>query len=163
MKKIPAKNYFLLLVLFVATAAIVFFAVDVYTSRTKKQYVSIMHSFITEIKLNDLNYYTIDNSPVVIYISDKTNRNFENSELEYKKLLTEYNIQNYFVYLDISNMELNIIEEFEKMYNVDIDNNNLPNLVVITEGKVTELYSSSIFNKPEIINFLEKNGVIESD
>lgn len=163
MRKIPTKNYFILLILFVATAGIVFFACDIYESRTKKQYTSIMNSFITEIKLDDLNDYTLENSPVVIYISDKTNANLETDEKKYKEFLTEYNIQNYFVYLDVSGENIDVIKEFEERYDVDLNEECLPNLVVITESKNTELYSSNTFDKVNIVEFLEKNEVIERD
>ena len=163
MRKIPAKNYLLLLLLLVVTVCVVLFAKDKYESRTKKQYTSIMNSFITEIKIDDLTDYTLENSPVVIYISDKTNVNLEMDEPKYKELLTDCNIQNYFVYLDTSSQVDNIIALFEKKYDIDINENELPNLVVIIEGKVVDVYSEKTFNKDLIVEFLEKNEVIERD
>ena len=99
MRKIPAKNYVLLVLLFVVTIAIVLFARNIYNSRSAKQYVSVMNDFITEIKVDDLNGYTLENSPVVIYISDKTNVSLEETEKKYKELLTNYNLQNYLFHL----------------------------------------------------------------
>lgn len=163
MRKIPTKNYFILLLLFAATAGIVLFASEVYESRTRKQYTSIMNSFITEIKINDLDYYTLDNSPVVIYISDKTDVDLGEDEQRYKDLLIEYNIQNYFVYLNVSDESIDVIKSFEELYNVDIAEETLPNLVVIDEGKVIGIYSYDIFNKTGVIDFLTQKGVIESD
>ena len=163
MRKIPAKNYLLLLLLLVVTVCVVLFAKDIYESRTKKQYTSIMNTFITEIKIDDLTDYTLENSPVVIYISDKTNVNLEMDEPKYKELLTDYNIQNYFVYLDTSSQVDNIIALFEKKYDIDINENELPNLVVIIEGKVVDVYNEKTFNKDLIVEFLEKNEVIERD
>lgn len=163
MRKVPAKNYLLLLLLLVVTFCIVVFARDMYESRTKKQYTSIMNSFITEIKIDDLTDYTLENSPVVIYMSDKTNIELENDEQKYKELLTDYNIQNYFVYLDTSNQVDDIITLFEKKYDIDINENELPNLVVIIDGKVVDIYSEKTFNKELIVEFLEKNEVIERD
>lgn len=163
MRKIPAKNYVLLVVLFLATISIVLFACDVYNSRSEKQYVSVMNDFITEITVDDLNGYTLENSPVVIYISDKTDSSLQEDEENYKKLLTDYNLQNYFVYLDVSTSSIDVVALFEEKYAVKLDAENLPNLVVIAEGKVMDLYTSSEFNKAEIVTFLEKNEVIESD
>lgn len=163
MRKVPAKNYLILLLLLVVTFGVVVFARDIYESRTKKQYTSIMNSFITEIKIDDLTDYTLENSPVVIYISDKTNVNLEDDEQKYKELLTDYNIQNYFVYLDTSSQVDDIIALFENKYSIDIDDSELPNLVVIVEGKVVDIYSAKEFNKASTIEFLEKNEVIERD
>lgn len=163
MRKIPAKNYVLLGLLFAVTVGIVLFACEIYNSRSTKQYTSVMNSFITEIKVDDLSGYTLENSPVVIYISDKTDSSLEKIEDDYKKLLTDYNLQNYFVYLDVSNSEIDVVKSFEEKYNINLDKDNLPNLVVITEGKVADLYTAKEFIKTEIITFLEKNEVIESD
>lgn len=163
MRKIPAKNYALLVALFVVTIAIVLFACDIYNSRSIKQYVSVMNDFITEVKLDDLNGYTLENSPVVIYISDKTDSSLKELEENYKELLTDYNLQTYFVYLDVSTNSIDVVAVFEEKYGIKLDSDNLPNLVVITEGKVTDLYTSTEFNKAEIVTFLEKNEVIESD
>jgi hypothetical protein len=163
MRKIPAKNYVLLGLLFAVTVGIVLFACEIYNSRSTKQYTSVMNSFITEIKVDDLSGYTLENSPVVIYISDKTDSSLEKIEDDYKKLLTDYNLQNYFVYLDVSNSEIDVVKMFEEKYNINLDKDNLPNLVVITEGEVADLYTAKEFIKTEIITFLEKNEVIESD
>lgn len=163
MRKIPAKNYVLLILLFVVTVAIVLFACDIYNSRSVKQYESVMNNFITEIKLDDLNGYTLENSNVVIYISDKTNSSLQEVEEDYKKLLTDYNLQNYFVYLDVSTNTVDVVTTFEEKYKIKLDSENLPNLVVITDGEVVDLYTAKTFNKTEIITFLEKNEVIESD
>lgn len=163
MRKIPIKNYFILLILIIATVGIVLFGCDVYESRIKKQYTSIMNSFITEIKLDDLNGYTLENSPVVIYISDKSDVTLEELEKKYKEILTEYNIQKFFVYLDVSNKSVDIFRNFEEKYKVDLNDEILPNLVVIDEGKVVDYYSSSDFNELNLTEFLRRNEVIESD
>ena len=163
MREIPAKNYVLLVLLFAVTIVVVLFARNIYNSRSEKQYVSVMNDFITEIKVDDLNDYTLENSPVVIYISDKTNVSLEETEKKYKELLTDYNLQNYFVYLDVSTNTVDVVTVFEEKYNVKLDSENLPNLVVIVDGKIIDLYTSDSFNRAEIITFLEKNEVIESD
>ncbi len=161
MREIPKKNYLLLIILFVVTAGIVFFARDIYNSRTTKQYTSVMNSFLTEIKLDDLNGYTLENSQVVIFISDKSTSSFEELEIEYKKIITEHNLQPLFVYLDVNNTSN--LDLFNQKYDVQLKLEELPILVVIMDGKVTDTYLSSNFNEVDVIEFLEKNEIIENN
>ena len=161
MREIPKKNYLLLIILFVVTAGIVFFARDIYNSRTTKQYTSVMNSFLTEIKLDDLNGYTLENSQVVIFISDKSTSSFEELEIEYKKIITEHNLQPLFVYLDVNNTSN--LDLFNQKYDVQLKLEELPILVVIMDGKVTDTYLSSNFNEVDVIEFLEKNKNIENN
>lgn len=161
MREIPKKNYLLLIILFVVTAGIVFFARDIYNSRTTKQYTSVMNSFLTEIKLDDLNGYTLENSQVVIFISDKSTSSFEELEIKYKKIITEHNLQPLFVYLDVNNTSN--LDLFNQKYDVQLKLEELPILVVIMDGKVTDTYLSSNFNEVDVIEFLEKNEIIENN
>ena len=150
-----------MIILFVVTAGIVFFARDIYNSRTTKQYTSVMNSFLTEIKLDDLNGYTLENSQVVIFISDKSTSSFEELEIEYKKIITEHNLQPLFVYLDVNNTSN--LDLFNQKYDVQLKLEELPILVVIMDGKVTDTYLSSNFNEVDVIEFLEKNEIIENN
>ena len=161
MRNVPKKNYFLLILLFAVTAFIVFFACNIYKSRTEKQYISVMDTFITEVKLDDLNGYTLENSQVVIFVSNKSDYSLKDVEEDYKKIITDYNLQHLFVYLNVSAAET--LDSFNEMYNVSLTNNNLPILVVIDEGKVVDSYVEAEYSKANIISFLEKNEVIESD
>ena len=120
-----------------------------------------MNSFVTEIKIDDLNGYTLENSPVVIFISDKLDSALEEKEVNYKDLLTKYSIQHLFVYLDVSNEE--ILTKFNEKYSLELSLEKLPILVVIDEGKVVDYYSSLEYNSEDIVTFLEENEVIESD
>lgn len=161
MREIPKKNYLILFILLAATAGIVFFACDIYESRTKKQYSSVMNSFLTEVKLDDLSGYTLENSTVVIFVSDKFDSSLEDIETKYKKILTENNIQHLFVYLDVS--DESVLASFNEMYNLDLTTNTLPILVVIDEGKVINSYINPDFDEQKIGDFLEENEVIEND
>ena len=120
-----------------------------------------MNSFLTEIKLDDLNGYTLENSQVVIFISDKSTSSFEELEIEYKKIITEHNLQPLFVYLDVNNTSN--LDLFNQKYDVQLKLEELPILVVIMDGKVTDTYLSSNFNEVDVIEFLEKNEIIENN
>ena len=163
MRKVPMKNYFILILLLLITVGVVFFIKDIYQSHDDKKYVSIMNCFITEVKLDDLTDYTLENSPVVIFISDKNNSSLSVSENKYKDLLAEYDLQSLFVYLNVSNNKEDILKKFNEKYQINLDDKALPIIVVIDEGRAVDLYSKEQFNKPEVINFLTENGVIESD
>lgn len=164
MKKVPLKNYFILLFILVITVVVVLGAREFYYSRTEKQYTSIMNDFITEVKLEDLDDYTLENSPAVIFISNKKDSSLETQEKQYKDVLIEYDIKHLFVYLDTSvEEEEDILTKFNQKYNMKISNIDLPKLVVVDGGKIVDEYSTLDFNQAEVVNFLMENGVIERD
>lgn len=120
-----------------------------------------MNAFITEVKLNDLEQ--LDVSQIVIFISDETDRNLEKQEKGIKEILVDYDLQPFFVYLDISSKDKDVLKEFNEKYNLSLKKDTLPILVVIDSGSVVNTYMNKEFSKRDVIDFLTVNGVIESD
>ena len=78
--------------------------------------------------------------------------------------IVDKNISNILKLSSFMNEKQNIKSTFMVVpTSIEFYKDNLPNLVVITEGKVADLYTAKEFIKTEIITFLEKNEVIESD
>lgn len=161
MRKVPKKNYFIFLLMVVCTIVIVFYSCEAYKSRNINKYVSPMNLFITEIKVDDLENYIVENSTVVIYVSDKKDDTLKEREEKFKELLTEYNIQQYFVYLDMSYNTDGVIAKFEERYKDKLDYEKLPILIVMLDGKVVGTYNENNYDEKKIISFLKDNEVIE--
>jgi hypothetical protein len=163
MRKIPKKNYLMFLVMVIFVVGFVFHLCGLYESRGHNKYVSPMNNFITEVKVDDIENHIMENSIVVIYVSDKKDDTLEEREEGFKKILTEYNIQQYFVYLDMSQNAEDVSEKFKEYYNDELDYEKLPILVSMIDGKVVGTYNEENYDEAKIIAFLKNNEVIEID
>ncbi len=163
MKKIPIKNYVILVVLIAVTVLAACYGCYVYKKHQEHGYVTVMLPFLKEIKEDGIGDYLVDNPTAVLYISDKTNSSLEEEELKVKQLITDYNLQSYFVYVDISNDQAKSLADFEKKYQLQLNYQNLPILVIIEDEQVVEYYNEQNWNAQEIEDFLVRNGVIEND
>lgn len=161
MKKIPLKNYIFLVLLVGVTVFITYYCCNLYTNQHESKYTSIMHSFLAEIKEDDIEDYVKDNPTVVLYISDKKDKDKEQLEKEFKELLTEKHIYSYFVYVDISSDKEKSLQNFQENYQLELDYQSLPILVVFEDGEVSEVYHTKEWNVSEITEFLKRNEVID--
>lgn len=162
MRKIPKKNYIIFLLMIVAVVVIVFYLCNAYNFRMNYKYVSPMNSFITEIKVDDIENYIVENSLVVIYVSNKKDDTLKEREEKFKKLLTKYNIHQYFVYLDMSLDTELISKTFEDKYKNKLDYDRLPILFVMIDGKIVDVYYEEIYDTAKVTDFLKENDVIEN-
>lgn len=161
MRKIPLKNYFLLIGLIGVTVFITYYCCNLYTNRHENKYTSPMNSFLAEIKEDDIEDYVKDNPAVVLYISDKKDKTQENIEKKFKDLLTERHIYSYFVYVDISNDKEKSLQSFQENYKLELNYQSLPILVVFQDGEVSDVYHTKEWNISEITEFLKRNEVID--
>jgi len=163
MRTIPKKNYFILLLMVVATIAASFVLAHIYNNRRVSLFESALSTFLPEIKDAVINSYVEHNPTVVLYISDKRDSSLEGFEEEFKEFLIEHNIQQYFAYLDISAESGNDLIEFKNTYGVELDFNNLPILIVMYNGELLSVFNQEIINISKISLFLRNTGVIEEE
>ena len=70
MRKIPKKNYILLVLLLIMTVFSVFYIANWYTASKNFQLEdSIMKNFLGEIKESEIENYILENPETVIYVS----------------------------------------------------------------------------------------------
>lgn len=163
MREVPKKNYIIFLLMVVAVVIVVLYLSETHKTRISHKYISPMNNFVTEIKVDDIENYIIENPLVVIYVSDKKDETLKDREEDFKELLTEYNIQRYFVYLDMSIDTELVSNNFENKYHKELYYENLPILFVMIDGQVVDVYNEKNYDTTKIIAFLKKNEVIEID
>lgn len=163
MREVPKKNYVIFLLMVVAVVIVVLYLSETHKTRISHKYISSMNNFVTEIKVDDIENYIIENPLVVIYVSDKKDESLKEREEDFKELLTEYNIQRYFVYLDMSIDTESVSNNFENKYNEELYYENLPILFVMIDGQVVDIYNEKNYDTTKIVAFLKKNEVIEID
>ena len=166
-RNVPTKNYLILTFISLATLFIVFYLVSWYnTSKEYYQNNSILVTFLSELKSDEITSYLIDNPQKVIYYAAGKDEKIKGFEKQFKKLIEEEEIKNAIIYVDSSKEENNsFVANISKIYDKNLDSMYTPNLIYISEGKVKRiLYSSeSEISKRDVRNFLIKCGIITND
>lgn len=163
MRKVPVKNYFLLILLVGVTVFLTYYCCNLYNEHHENKYTSLLISFLTEIKEDDIENYVLENPTVVLYIGDKTNKAMDETEREFKKYLTDKNIYSYFVYVDISKEKDNSLQSFQENYNLSLNYEQLPILIVFQDGELVDTYNQTEWNMTNVTDFLRRNEVVDCD
>lgn len=152
MREVPKKNYIILLIMAVAVVIIVFVLMNMYNANKPENYDSKIKEIINVIKVEDLESYSQENLDFVLYINDSTKTD-QKLEKKIRNLITDNNIQQYFVYLETN-------DEIVKKYKLD---DKTPIFISYKDGKISEIFYAEGYSITEIEAFLIKSGVIEVD
>lgn len=144
MRKIPLKNYFVLLVIVIITIILTLYLSSVYKEKNKT--TTVMHEYISEITEKELTDYIIEKPIIFMYISDKFDLTNDKFEEDLKKEIKKNNLKDYFVYLNCSELTTKFINFFKTNYNLEIDINKTPILVLINDGKVKDIQYIDVTN-----------------
>lgn len=144
MRKIPLKNYFVLLVIVIITIILTLYLSSVYKEKNKT--TTVMHEYISEITEKELTDYIIEKPIIFMYISDKFDLTNDQFEEDLKKEIKKNNLKDYFVYLNSSELTTEFINFFKTNYNLEIDVNKTPILVLINDGEVKDIQYIDVTN-----------------
>ena len=159
-RKIPPKNYLYLVIIIIVSILLILYILKWYkTYNDSKLYTGILNEYLQVINYNELNDYITENKDAVIYVSLLGNKEIRKFEQKFKNTIINNNLRNNILYLDITN------EDQEKTKEKLQINNNLPYLVVYTNGKITDTYSISEhkYDTKKIIKYLNRIGATEID
>lgn len=160
LREVPKKNYvYLFLILLGSISLLIYLCTWYKTYNDNKLNTSIMDKYLTVINYNELDNYIIENKNAVIYVSILGNEDINNFENKFKNLISEHNLRNDILYLDIS--DENISEATRKL-NIEEE---FPYLVIYTNGVITDTYSinKNNYSNSKIEKYLNRIGVIEND
>lgn len=155
MKKIPLKNYVVLTMIVLLTVLITVFLSDFY--REKNKTTSVLSNYISEIKEKELTDYIIEKPVIFMYISDKYDLSNNDFEKKLKNKINKENMKDYFVYLNVTELTTEFKSFFKSNYNLDIDINKTPILIIINDGVIESIEYIDIDNYN--INQLVKHEV----
>lgn len=160
LREVPKKNYIYLFLILLGSLLLLLYLYTWYeTYNENKLNTSIMDEYLTVINYNELDNYIIENKDAVIYVSILGNEDINKFEKKFKNIISEHNLKNEILYLDISDEN---IERATRKLNID---KNLPYLVVYTNGVITDTYSidNANYSNAKIEKYLNRIGVIEND
>ncbi len=167
-KKIPLKNYIILIVIFIVFALLVFYMRDWYN--TTREYFNA-HSPVLEVSTQmnqeELSNYAQENPDFILYVTLGYTDNIKTFERDFSKYITTHNLN--VVYIDATQIDINAFNE--NLKNNFVSNKNLaskvtvPNEVMIydfSDGQIKHIinninnenmeYIDKLFNRYEMID-----------
>ena len=159
-KSIPSKNYIYLSLVLIGSLLFLIYIYNWYEAyNANKLNISIMNNYLTVINYNELDDYIIENKDAIIYVSVVGNKSINKFEEKFKNNITDNNLKNDILYLDLTNENL---YSATKKLQIDTD---FPYLVIYTNGKITDTYNIAKTNYSIVktIKYLNRIGAIESD
>lgn len=157
MSKIPFKNYiYLLLVVLISVGLVYYFYLWFVEYDSNSQYRSVLSDFVRVINYNELDTYLVENKDATIYCSVTNESKVRQFDKKVKKLISNYNINNKLLYLDLTNKNV------KKILNEEI---NLPAVIVYNNGSIANSYSveDDNYNIHLLEDYFVKIGVISND
>lgn len=154
MKKIPVKNYFILLIMLIGVMLVTLFGESFYNNNLKK--TSSLYKYANHMGRNDLKEYLSESSSLVIYISDKYDLTKENIEDSLKDKIIELNLYNNFVYVDKKEFNDKFLDYFNTTYHTNLSVSVLPTIIIYNDGVIENIYYSLDI---DMVNNLSLDGV----
>lgn len=158
-KKIPIKNYFIVVLLIILTVSLTFYLMMTYNNKDNKSL-----SFVSQVKENELDSYITERQEVIIYMSSSNNKDTKGFENELKKYTEDKNLKDLYVYLDLNDVSSNFYNEFYVKYLNESYTGTFeikePTIVIIRNGKI-DSYLNNINDVDQVKEFFEKNEVLE--
>lgn len=138
MRKIPRKNYILLVLMLLGVVVITFACRDFYNNNLKK--TSEMYMYARHMSRDDLKEYLFESPSLVIYVADKYNINNEFLENKLKKKIISNNLYNNFVYVDYREFNKKFINYFNSTYHTNLNVDKLPTIIIYEDGYISNIF-----------------------
>ncbi len=167
-KKIPLKNYVILVVIFIAFVFLVFYMRDWYnTTRVYYNENSPVLEVSIEMNQEELGNYAQENPDFILYVSSGYTDSIKSFERKFRNYIVEHNLN--VVYIDASSIDINEFNNYLK--NNFVDNSSLESKITndqevtvydFTNGKIVHVidniddedmdYIDEIFNRYGMID-----------
>lgn len=141
-RKISAKNYIILAIIFAVATIITLYCCNVYNVyQESKLEIPVIRGTLSEITREELEHYISENPSTILYICTARNKACRNYEKDLKKLVKREELQDKIIYLNLAEEE---VESFTELFNKEYTKRikitaNIPALIAIEEGKLHHL------------------------
>lgn len=149
-KKIPIKNYVILVVIFMFTVLGAFYMREWYN--TSKEYYaqnSVMTKVVREVKSEELSNYILENPKFVLYVSSGKDSMLKNFEDDLKGLIDKLDINEEMLYLNLDGVDTNqfyglLRNQFvtNNKIKAQIDDKSVASMYVFEEGKIVTVLNN---------------------
>lgn len=134
MREIPKKNYYILVVLLVATVLLTLFLSNLYLN--KEKLTSDFFNYANTITPEDFDEFMMENSDVIIYISDKYDLSHNTFEKKFETKIDELNLKHNLIYIDKEDIDSEFLNKLKNSYKINLDLEKLPIIVVVIDKEV---------------------------
>lgn len=150
-EKIEMKNYVIFGVVCVVSVFLVWYCASWY--RTTEQYhveTSPIVEMISEIHMDEVSNYILDNGNIIIYITSFVTEPNMDFEKELKRLILKHELNDTIVVLDrdkitddqfFQSLANQFLSEELKQKNISLE--YVPNLLVFENGKIVDVYNTN--------------------
>lgn len=142
-REIPKKNYVIVVIMAIVVIALVFYLAKLYTNATLNKNSSVISNYLSNVTLEGMDNYLLENPDIIVYWADREDLTNEKFEKQLKKYIVKNNLQKYFVFVDIKDIDVKEIESISNKYlSKKIKNVNLetkPSLLIIEDSKIVEV------------------------
>ncbi len=161
MKKIPTKNYIILLVLFLGAFLLTYYIYRWYVVYSEYQNnIPIIRDSLTEITTEEMQHYIQERPTTTIYICTASDTDCRSFEKKFKKLVEQKSLKEEIIYVNIedSNKD-NFITFFNTNYPYKRENlNKYPALIYFEDGEVEDILQAT---KDENLSLKNVNDFIK--
>ena len=157
MRKIPKKNYFILVLVFIITIALLYYFYMWYSAyNTHQAKTSVMEGYVNVVNYNEINNYILENEKVYVYVSKVNDDNITTFEKEFKKDLSREQIKNKILYMNVTSILNN-----NKNLKYGLSENTVPCILVFKNGTLESIYNikENGYSADKTIAFLISKGV----
>lgn len=134
MKEIPKKNYYILVVLLAVTMLLTLLLSNLYLN--KEELVSNFYEYSNKITPEEFDEYMLENSDIIIYVSDKYDLTHEIFEKNFETKLNDLNLKDNLVFIDKDDVDNKFLNKLKNKYGININIKNTPIIVVIVDKMV---------------------------
>lgn len=145
-RKIPTKNYVIVLVIFALSLFLVFFLRDWYRSYQEyEKTIPVLTNALSEVRYNEIYNYIGDNQSVIIYMGVADDDDCRELEAKFKKVIEERHLKNKIVYFNITDVEDKelLLKEFNDKYATGDRISAYPAIILFEDGKIIDFKSKN--------------------
>ena len=133
------RNYIITVILFIVCFGLVLYLRELYkVNEAEQKKIPVIQGYISEIYIDDLEHYIMDNPTGVIYMCISNDENCRMFEREFKKLLKKDEYSDNLAYLNLINVNQDeFLEGFNNRYIYKTKlSKNFPAFVLFEAGRV---------------------------
>lgn len=169
-RKIPMKNYILMIIISIVVVVLTFYLVEWYeTIKKHYQNTSVVAELLPKIESESIESYLLDNGEVIIYVSKSNDQTIKDFEKKFKKYISSNDLVDNIIYFDAVDLEQEYINDlftryigptFKKFKQIVV-----PNLIYFSNGEIVDILyvKENEITMSAVKKFMKRNNVIVND
>lgn len=164
-RKVPAKNYLLLLVLFIVTFLIVYYFYRWYVVYSEYQNdIPVIRDSLTEMTEEEMEHYVRETPTTTIYVCTASKTECRNFEKNFKKLVEKESLKEYIIYVNLDDQNKDtFVERFNQNHPYKKSGlKDYPALIYFEDGEVSDILQASEDEEltiSDVVDFIDSNEI----